>query len=49
IIINSSFVCKLRKLLNLAFYKNFNPGYVTLYKKVSSDFISITLKVYIKI
>ncbi|KHE78321.1 hypothetical protein GE21DRAFT_1223686, partial [Neurospora crassa] len=34
IIINLSFARKLRKLLKLPLYNNFNPRYITLYKQI---------------
>ncbi|KAK3496561.1 hypothetical protein B0T13DRAFT_399793, partial [Neurospora crassa] len=49
IIINLSFAYKLQKSLKLPLYNNFDPGYITLYKKAQLDFISIILKGYIKI
>ncbi|KHE80012.1 hypothetical protein GE21DRAFT_1219458, partial [Neurospora crassa] len=49
IIINLSFVQTLRKLLKLPIYNDFNPGYVTPYKKSKPDFIEVAFKGYIKI
>ncbi|KHE79585.1 hypothetical protein GE21DRAFT_1220487, partial [Neurospora crassa] len=49
IIINFSFARRLRKLLKLLIYNNFNPGYVTLYKKAKPNSIKVAFKGYIKI
>ncbi|EGZ76037.1 hypothetical protein NEUTE2DRAFT_142371, partial [Neurospora tetrasperma FGSC 2509] len=49
IIVNLSFARKLRKLLKLPFCDDFDPGYVTPYKKAQPDSVSVALKGHIKI
>ncbi|KAK3946994.1 hypothetical protein QBC32DRAFT_225137, partial [Pseudoneurospora amorphoporcata] len=49
LIVNLSFARKQRKLLKLPIYNDFDPGYVTPYKKAKFDSIEIALKGYLKI